>query len=151
MLGRSLEAIDPVSKANAREAERVVAVKTVGWNFDGYAIRLVIEIGSDLEIFGVAETMGVFIPKSSDFSAVEVLHLHGEKDEMVAKSGHNSLGFEITRIDKELDTVPFAKIGLPNFLERAMDGKVEAEFFKIPGCIHIGKSLFIEEVVRRRE
>ena len=138
-MGSSFRSVDPISKPDAGKAEGVVAVEAVGRNLNGEAVGSLIEVGGHLKVFGMAEAVGVFIAETGDFSAIKVLGFDGEKDKVVAKLRNDPFGFEIARVDKQLDAVARPKVPFSDFLKGAVDGDVEVEFLKVPRAIDVCK------------
>ncbi len=118
MLRGAVCPVQTIAETDFRERIGVVAKEAVGWNFDGEGVAARLEIGHHFQIFGRAEAVGVLVAESRDLSSIMSLMLDGKKDEVVAKAGDDRFALEIARIDKDLEAVPFAEIGLANFLER---------------------------------
>ena len=151
MLRGPLKPVDPVGEADPRETQRVVAMEAMGGDLDKEPVGIFLELGVDLEVFRMAEAVGVFVPEAGDFPAVEILHFDGEKDKVVAKSGDDTLGLQVARVDEELDAISPAEVPFAHFLKRAPHIESKAELFKVPGGVDIGKRLFVQEVCRRRQ
>lgn len=146
MLRRPLEAIDSVSKPNAGKTHRIISMKAVTGNFYRKAIGFIIEIGDNLQILRMAEAVGVFIAKTGDLTAIKILRLYWKEDKMVAKTGDDSFSFQIARVDKKLNTIPFSKIILANFLKGPGDSDKKCQFLSVPSRIDISKMLFAQKL-----
>lgn len=148
MLRRAFGPVNPVCKADAGKAQRVVAVQASRWNFHADAVRALIDLRDDLEILGMAEGVHIIAAETGHFSSVKILRLGGEKDKVVAEARNRSLALQIARVDEHLDAISFAKIGVDHFLKRGLDEEEKGELVHIPTGIYIGKRLFAEEIRR---
>lgn len=151
MLGRGVGAVDAVGKANAGKADGVVAMEALGGDLYGEAVGGVVEFGDDLEIFGMAEAVHVFVAEAGEFAAVKVLVLDGIEDKVVAEAGDCAFGFEVAGVNKELYAVTTTKICFGKLLEGGVDVDVKREALGMPGGANFRKGFFIEKFIGERK
>ena len=146
MLRGPIGPVDPVSEPDARKTERIVSMETMGGDLNGKAVRFLIEVGNDMQIFRVAKAVGILIAETGHLPAIEILRLDGEEDEMMAKPRDDAFGFQIAGIDEQLDAVAAPEVPRPDFLKGAVDGDIKGEFIDVPAGVDVGERLFIEKI-----
>ena len=97
----------------------------------------------------MAEPMDVLSSKSSDLASIEILDLDREKHEMMAETGNNALGFQITGIYEKLNRIALPEIPFSRALKRGPSKTMKRRAYLRSTRVDVGKRVFAQKIRSR--
>lgn len=139
VLGVVTVAVDAVGEAKALLGG-AETVEGIGAQRNVHGVGAAGEFGGGDEVFGIGMGAGILEAKAGDLFGLVL----GKEHKVMTETGDRAGGFEIARVDEELDAIAAGEIGKGTFFKRLVHFDLEEQALFVVGTGDVGKGSLVE-------